>query len=137
MPSAMADVALDARWVDVYASKGPYAHIHEEDNEEGACFACSLIHYQLDVFYNGGHYWTWQVIDSVDFHEATVVPEIDKWIWEEMIGLVDDHMKKIPKPDMCTFNPQFTCASFISDGNGHCCKEYNEYEREVAKLQGA
>ena len=85
----------DPRWENIYASKGPYNHVHEEDNAESICYLCSCIHYRLDVYYKGGHYWSWQIIDSVDFNEVNVDFEIDKWIWQEMIAIVDHKMRKI------------------------------------------
>ena len=39
----------------------------------------------------------------------------------------------------CTFNPETTCAAIIDAPNssGHCCRDYDQYAREVARLFGA
>jgi len=35
----------------------------------------------------------------------------------------------------CTFNPDTSCLKIMTDGNGHCCREHREYEREAEKLK--
>lgn len=84
----------DPRWEDVYAIKSAYWHMHDESfTTEELCLLCGFVYYRLDIYYNGGHYWRWQVIDGVDFRESNVNFEVDKWIWAEMIKMVDDDMK--------------------------------------------
>lgn len=35
---------------------------------------------------------------------------------------------------ICTFNTEFTCREIMDAGNGHCCREYDQYEAEVNRV---
>jgi len=88
----------DHRWEDVYASKKPYNHGHDQELDQNLktedCYLCRCVVYRIDVYYKEGHYLWWQLVDEDDLKDLAF-PEVDKWFWEEMIGLVDREMRGV------------------------------------------
>lgn len=87
------EIMRDHRWENVYASKAPFEHEHAEKVD--GCYRCGWIVLRIDVEYKNKPYWYRQVLDQDDIRDLRSDFDVWRWIWNEMVQLVDREMKGV------------------------------------------